>query len=100
MRDDAPATVYTVERNGPQHCFDLALSVHVGEQATFILSVDNLLDRQPPLAFGNAADAGASALRSPLGAELRTRARGAAGQLTSGLTAGRRARGGSLPRLM
>lgn len=57
VSDDTPATVYTVERIGAQHYFDLALSFDVGEQATFILGVDNLFDRQPPLAFGNAADA-------------------------------------------
>lgn len=57
VTDDTPATVYTVERIGAQHYFDLALSFDVGEQATFIVGVDNLFDRQPPLAFGNAADA-------------------------------------------
>lgn len=57
VQDDTPATVYTVERIGTQHYFDLALSIDVAEQATFIVGVDNLLDRQPPLAFGNAADA-------------------------------------------
>lgn len=57
VRDDTPTTVYTVERIGPQNYFDLALSFDVAEAATFIIGVDNLFDRQPPLAFGNAADA-------------------------------------------
>lgn len=57
VRDDARATVFTVERIPAQHYIDLAVSFDVGREATFILGVDNVFDRQPPLAFGNAADA-------------------------------------------
>jgi iron complex outermembrane recepter protein len=57
VRDDAAATVYKVERIGTQNYVDLALSFDVSRRATFVIGVDNLFDRQPPLAFSNAADA-------------------------------------------
>ncbi len=56
VRDDA-ATTYLVERIGPQHYLDLAVSFDVTDRARFIVGVDNLTDRQPPLAFTNSADA-------------------------------------------
>lgn len=56
VRDDA-ATVFLVERIGPQHYLDAAMSFDVNEAMRFIIGVDNLLDRRPPLAGTNAADA-------------------------------------------
>jgi len=56
VRDDSP-TVFAVERIGTQHYFDLAAAYDVGRQMTLVLGVENLFDRQPPLAGSNAADA-------------------------------------------
>lgn len=56
VRDDAP-TVFAVERIGTQNYFDLAASFDATEDFTFVVGVENLFDRRPPLAGTNAADA-------------------------------------------
>lgn len=56
VKDDSP-TVFAVERIGAQHYFDLAASFDATEAFTFVVGVENLFDRKPPIAGTNAADA-------------------------------------------
>lgn len=56
VRDDAIAT-FLVEEIGAISYFDLALAVDVRPSMRFVIGVDNLLDRRPPIVGTNAADA-------------------------------------------
>lgn len=54
--DDAAAT-FVVEQIGAVSYFDLALAFNASDNMRFVLGVDNLFDKQPPIAGTNAADA-------------------------------------------
>ena len=56
VRDDSP-TVFKVERIGARHYFDLAASFQASEDFTFVVGVENLLDRKPPIVGTQQADA-------------------------------------------
>ena len=56
VKDDSP-TVFAVERIGAQHYFDLAASIQATENFTFVLGVENLFDRKPPIVGTQQADA-------------------------------------------
>jgi outer membrane receptor protein involved in Fe transport len=56
VKDDSP-TVFKVERIDARHYFDLAASFEASERFTFVLGVENLLDRKPPIVGTQQADA-------------------------------------------
>lgn len=56
VKDDSPS-VFAVERIGDQQYFDLAAAYDVDDSFTFVVGVDNLFDRKPPIVGTNQADA-------------------------------------------